>query len=122
MAKNVYGDDLVTCSKSPLTGFFRNGFCDTCGDDQGMHTVCAEMSLEFLEFSRQQGNDLITPMPEFRFPGLQPGDLWCICLGRWVEAYRAGVAPKIKLTATHISVLEFVDLAVLENYALRESE
>lgn len=102
----------------PLTGFFRTGTCDTCADDRGMHTVCAEMTAEFLQFSRAQGNDLITPMPEYRFPGLKPGDFWCLCLGRWIEAYQQGIAPRIKLEATHASVLEFVDLDTLKRFGV----
>lgn len=118
MARNVLGTDLIACSSDPLTGFFRNGLCDTCGDDRGMHTICAEMTAEFLEFSRQRGNDLTTPMPQYQFPGLQPGDFWCLCLGRWVEAYHAGCAPRVKLQATHASVLEFIDLEILSRYGV----
>lgn len=120
MAKNIYGKNLTPCSMQPLTGFFRTGYCDTCGDDRGMHTVCAEMTVEFLAFSQKQGNDLITPLPEYQFPGLNPGDLWCLCLNRWVEAYQAGVAPRIKLSSTHISVTEFIDREILEKFALPE--
>lgn len=116
MAKNILGTDLIECSVDPLTGFYRNGKCDTCGDDRGMHTVCARMTKEFLEFSQRQGNDLITPIPEFQFPGLQPGDFWCVCLTRWLEALEAGVAPPVKLEATHISALEFLDLEVWQKY------
>lgn len=101
----------------PLTGFFRNGVCDTCAEDAGMHTVCARMTAEFLEFSKSRGNDLSTPMPAFQFPGLKPGDYWCVCLGRWVEAYNAGVAPPVRLEATHASVLEFIDMEILRDYA-----
>ena len=117
MARNVLGNDLVVCSADPMTGFFRAGLCDTCGDDRGMHTVCAQMTADFLQFSAQQGNDLMTPMPEYNFPGLKPGDFWCLCLMRWVEAFEAGMAPKVKLEATHASALEFVDLDVLKTYA-----
>jgi uncharacterized protein len=117
MARNVLGTDLITCSADPLTGFFRTGLCDTCGDDHGMHTVCARMTAGFLAFSQQRGNDLSTPRPEFQFPGLRPGDYWCLCLGRWIEALEAGVAPPVKLQATHASVLEFVDLAILQHHA-----
>lgn len=109
---------MIACSMDPLTGFFRTGTCDTCADDRGMHTVCAEMTAEFLQFSRAQGNDLITPMPEYRFPGLKPGDFWCLCLGRWIEAYQQGIAPRIKLEATHASVLEFVDLDTLKRFGV----
>jgi uncharacterized protein (DUF2237 family) len=114
MARNVLGTDLIPCSMEPLTGFFRTGLCDTCGEDTGMHTVCAQVSTDFLEFSAARGNDLSTPMPEFRFPGLQDGDFWCLCLGRWVEAFEAGCAPPIKLEATHASVLEYGDLDILK--------
>lgn len=100
-----------------MTGFYRDGFCRTGGGDQGLHTVCAVMTAEFLEFSRQQGNDLSTPVPEFRFPGLVPGDRWCLCVERWVEAYEEGQAPQVVLEATHASALEFIDLDVLRAHA-----
>jgi len=118
MAKNVFGEDLASCSNDPTTGFFRNGKCDTCGDDRGMHTICAQMTSEFLKFSAERGNDLTTPLEEMGFPGLEPGDFWCICLGRWIEAFQSGVAPRIHLEATHASVLEFIDLDTLKRYAL----
>ena len=118
MAKNVFGGDLLVCSSDPLTGFFRTGRCETCGEDTGMHTVCAEMTAEFLVFSKQAGNDLSTPMPAYRFPGLQPGDRWCLCLPRWLEALEAGVAPKLALKATHISAIEHIPMEVLLEYAL----
>lgn len=114
MAKNVLGEDLASCSRDPLTGFYRDGTCRTGPGDHGLHCVCAEVSAEFLEFSRARGNDLSTPRPEFAFPGLQPGDRWCLCVLRWKEAFEAGVAPRVHLDATHISTLEFVDLADLE--------
>lgn len=117
-AKNVLGRPLETCSLSPRTGFFRTGCCDTGADDLGLHIVCAEMTAEFLEFSRQRGNDLSTPVPEFDFPGLQPGDRWCLCVTRWKEALEAGLAPPVKLEATHISTLEFVDLDDLQRHAV----
>ena len=113
MAKNVLGDDLQPCSMNPKTGFFRDGCCNTSGDDRGMHTVCAVMTEEFLRYSRAMGNDLITPRPEFDFPGLKAGNRWCVCLGRWMEAREAGCAPPVVLDATHASVAEFVDLDVL---------
>ncbi|MBN2163624.1 MAG: DUF2237 domain-containing protein [Pontiellaceae bacterium] len=116
MAKNVLGTDLVSCSTDPMTGFFRNGKCDTRADDQGMHTVCALMTDDFLIFSKIMGNDLSTPIPEYGFPGLKSGDFWCLCLSRWIQAYEAGMAPKIKLEATHASVLEFIDLKRLREY------
>lgn len=118
MAKNVFGGDLLVCSSDPLTGFFRTGRCETCGEDTGMHTVCAEMTAEFLVFSKQAGNDLSTPVPAYRFPGLQPGDRWCLCLPRWLEALEAGVAPKLALKATHISAIEHIPMEVLLEYAL----
>ena len=117
MAQNVLGEALLACSMDPVTGFFRNGMCETCREDGGMHTVCARVTKEFLQFSAAQGNDLSTTVPEYNFPGLKAGDLWCLCLGRWVEAYQAGVAPKVKLAATHASALEFIDLEVLKEYA-----
>lgn len=119
MARNVLGESLVTCSEEPLTGFFRNGLCDTCAEDRGMHTICARMTDAFLRFSAERGNDLATPKPEYNFPGLKAGDFWCICLGRWVEAYKAGCAPLVKLEATHASVLEFIDLADLKKFDVR---
>jgi hypothetical protein len=118
MARNILGTELIECSTDPLTGFYRNGKCDTCGDDAGQHSICALMTNSFLEFSASCGNDLITPMPDYKFPGLKAGDFWCICLGRWIEAHEAGVAPKIKLEATHASVSEFVDMETLKDYAV----
>jgi len=104
-----------------VTGFFRNGLCDTCADDRGMHTVCVVMTDEFLEFSAEAGNDLSTPVPEFQFPGLKAGDRWCLCMGRWIEAQKAGMAPEIVLESCHISVTEFVDLELLKKYAVEEN-
>ncbi|MCR9198406.1 MAG: DUF2237 domain-containing protein [Planctomycetaceae bacterium] len=118
MAKNVFGGELIACSTDPMTGFFRTGTCDTCGDDAGMHTVCAEVTDEFLQFSQQAGNDLTTPRPEYRFPGLRQGDRWCICLPRWIEALEAGVAPKILLEATHMSAIEHISMDTLLKYGL----
>jgi uncharacterized protein (DUF2237 family) len=112
----------VVCSADPLTGFFRNGKCDTCGDDTGMHTVCAEMTKEFLQFSRRVGNDLSTPVPEWRFPGLKPGDRWCLCLPRWLQALEAGVAPRLYLKATHMSAIEHIPMEVLLEYAADADE
>ncbi len=117
MAKNVLGTDLEPCSLDPLTGFLRNGKCDTCGEDVGMHTVCAVMTDEFLAFSKARGNDLSTPIPEYGFPGLSAGDRWCLCLPRWIEAYREGRAPRIHLRATHMSVIEHVPLETLREFA-----
>ena len=115
---NVYGDPLITCSTAPMTGWFRNGCCETDGSDSGVHTVCAVMTAEFLEFSKSVGNDLSTPMPQYGFAGLRPGDQWCLCAARWQEAFEAGKAPKVLLAATHALTLEFVALADLELFAL----
>lgn len=116
--KNVFGEPLEECCTEPMTGFYRDGCCRTGADDIGLHVVCAQMTAEFLEFSRWRGNDLITPRPEFLFPGLKPGDCWCLCAARWQEALEAGVAPPVKLAATHISALEFIKVADLERYAI----
>ena len=116
--KNVLGTDLQTCSTEPLTGFFRDGCCRTGGDDFGIHTVCTQVTVEFLEFSREVGNDLSTPIPMYDFPGLEPGDRWCLCAQRWQQALEAGMAPQVVLEATHISTLEFVDLEDLQAHAV----
>jgi len=118
MAKNVLGTDLQDCSHDPLTGFFRDGCCHTGSEDVGLHIVCSEMTEEFLAFSKSVGNDLSTPHPEFGFPGLKPGNRWCLCALRWKEALEAGVAPAVVLEATHISTLEFVDLEDLQEHAV----
>ncbi len=118
MAKNVLGTDLQDCSHEPLTGFFRDGCCHTGADDTGLHLVCAEMTDAFLTFSKQVGNDLSTPRPEWGFPGLKPGNRWCLCALRWKEAFAAGVAPAVVLEATHISTLEFIDLEDLQQNAV----
>jgi uncharacterized protein (DUF2237 family) len=118
MPNNVLGTELQPCSDDPLTGFYRDGCCRTGADDVGLHVVCARMTAEFLEFSRTRGNDLITPRPEFLFPGLQPGDQWCLCAARWQEALDAGVAPPVVLESTHISALEFVQLDDLMRHAV----
>lgn len=115
---NVWGEPLESCSTEPLTGFFRSGCCDTHSSDFGVHTVCAVVTAEFLEFSRSRGNDLSTPVPEFGFPGLEPGDRWCLCAARWLEALQAGVAPRVRLRATHQRTLEVVPLADLKLYAI----
>lgn len=120
MAKNVLGTELEPCSFNPVTGFFRNGCCDTNGEDTGMHTICVVMTAEFLRFSKAAGNDLSTPRPEYDFSGLRPGDRWCLCLPRWIEAHHAGQAPRVVLAATHASVLEFVDLDDLKEFAADE--
>ena len=121
MASNVLGGQLEPCSINPVTGYFRNGLCDTRADDRGMHTVCAVMTDEFLEFSAEAGNDLSTPIPEFQFPGLKSGDRWCLCMGRWIEAEKAGMAPGIILRSCHLSVTEFVDIELLKQYAVKEN-
>ncbi|BET66005.1 DUF2237 domain-containing protein [Opitutales bacterium ASA1] len=116
-ARNVLGGPLKSCSSQPATGFFRNGRCDTCAEDLGSHTVCAEMTDAFLAFSQAMGNDLSTPHPEYRFPGLKAGDRWCVCAARWLEAYRAGYAPPVVLAATHERALEIVPLQALRHHA-----
>jgi uncharacterized protein (DUF2237 family) len=116
-AKNVLGGELKPCSTQPITGFFRNGCCETSHEDVGMHTVCAVMTAEFLAFSRSAGNDLSTPHPEFGFPGLRPGDHWCLCAPRWKEALDAGAAPQLVLEATHEETLAIVPLGVLKDHA-----
>ncbi|MEM1142259.1 MAG: DUF2237 domain-containing protein [Pseudomonadota bacterium] len=115
---NVFGDKLEPCSSAPLTGFFRDGCCNTGVLDAGSHTVCAELTQEFLEFSRARGNDLMSPQPHYGFPGLKSGQCWCLCAGRWLEAHREGAAPRVYLRRTHIKVLESVPLDVLRSYAL----
>lgn len=115
--KNVFGEKLILCSNDPLTGFFRTGCCETDDQDQGTHTVCAVMTEEFLSFSSTMGNDLITPRPEFQFPGLKPGDRWCLCANRWMQAYHKGIAPLISLEATHEKTLEYIALEVLVKFA-----
>lgn len=118
MASNVLGTPLKHCCLDPVTGFYRNGLCDTGFEDQGMHIVCVRVTREFLEFARSRGNDLISPAPEYDFPGLKEGDQWCVCLGTVLDAIRADKAPQIILEATHISALEFVDLEILKMYAI----
>lgn len=120
MANNVLGTELACCCAAPATGFYRDGFCHTGPGDHGLHTVCAEMTEDFLRFSYARGNDLVTPRPEYQFPGLQPGDRWCLCVARWAEALEGGVAPPVSLPATHASVLEFVTLADLQAHALND--
>ena len=117
-AKNVLGGPLQPCCMSPMTGFERDGYCRTGPEDLGSHTVCAEVSEEFLKFSKAVGNDLSTPHPEYGFPGLKPGDRWCLCVSRWEEAFLAGIAPRVILEATHERALDVVDLDELKNYAL----
>ncbi|MCC5957390.1 MAG: DUF2237 domain-containing protein [Natronohydrobacter sp.] len=113
---NVLGGSLQPCSTDPVTGFFRNGLCDTCTQDQGSHTVCAVMTAEFLAYSKYLGNDLSTPRPEFQFPGLKPGDHWCLCAGRFLQAHQEGVAPQVRLTSTHLRALDIVPLKLLQQY------
>lgn len=115
---NVLGGVLEPCSAAPLTGFFRNGCCDTGPADRGLHTVCAVMTAEFLAMSKYLGNDLSTPRPEYGFPGLKPGDRWCLCAARFLQAHEDGVAPEIRLAATHRRTLEVVPMAILRRYAL----
>mgnify|MGYP000850497465 CR=1 FL=1 len=114
---NVFDEPLLSCSESPVTGFFRDGCCNTSDEDFGSHTVCVEVTQDFLDYSRFRGNDLSTPMPDFGFPGLQAGDRWCLCASRWLEAYEQGMAPKIFLTRTHKRALEIVELEKLKEYA-----
>ena len=116
-SRNVLGGPLKPCSVDPVTGFFRNGQCDTCAEDHGCHTVCVEVSAEFLAYSLAAGNDLSTPRPEYEFPGLKPGDRWCVCAARWLECVEAGAAAPIALSATHERTLEVVPLAVLQKHA-----
>lgn len=117
---NVFGEPLMVCGTSPLTGAFRNGCCDTGPFDVGTHTVCAIVTQAFLDYSKQCGNDLTRPLPQYNFPGLVEGDRWCLCVSRWKEAHLAGVAPPVILAATHQKTLEVVPLSVLERYALKK--
>lgn len=119
MFRNVFGEPLMPCSLDPLTGFLRNGCCETGPQDLGTHTVCAVVTAEFLEFSKSRGNDLMTPRPEYLFPGLKPGDKWCLCVMRWVEAKNAGVAPFVVLEATNEASLYYVTLEELVALAWR---
>jgi uncharacterized protein (DUF2237 family) len=116
-AKNVLGTQLQSCSTKPLTGFYRDGCCNTGAEDVGLHLVCIQATAEFLMFSVSRGNDLTTPHQQWGFPGLKPGDRWCLCVERWKEALEAGIAPRVYLEATHISALEFVDLEDLQAHA-----
>lgn len=119
--KNVLGQPLVTCSTDPMTGYFRDGCCQTGAGDVGLHVVCAVMTDAFLEFSRSRGNDLMTPIPAYQFPGLKAGDRWCLCAVRWREAYDAGMAPQVVLSATHVSALEYASLEELQQFAVDEA-
>ncbi|MEO1403001.1 MAG: DUF2237 domain-containing protein [Cyanobacteria bacterium J06635_1] len=118
MAKNVLGEPLQVCCTSPMTGFYRDGVCNTGPNDAGVHVVCAQVTEEFLAYTQAQGNDLSTPMPMFNFPGLKPGDGWCLCATRWKEALDAGTAPPIVLAATHEAALKYVPLEVLKEHAV----
>jgi uncharacterized protein (DUF2237 family) len=120
--KSVLGTELEDCSLDPLTGFYRDGCCRTGAEDLGLHTVCIQTTKDFLAYSKSVGNDLSTPIPDYGFDGLQPGDQWCLCVTRWKEAFEAGHAPKVNLKATHISALEFVDLKDLQAHALKDRE
>ena len=119
MIKNILGTNLEVCSLNPITGFTRSGCCETGPEDLGQHTLCAEVTDEFLQFSKLQGNDLMTPRPEFNFTGLKPGDRWCLCASRWLEALEEGLAPPVILEATHEKALEIIDLAELKYHQLR---
>ncbi len=121
-SRNVFGEELEPCGRDPVTGFYRDGRCATGHEDTGIHTVCAEVTQKFLDYSLAQGNDLVTPMEAFGFPGLKPGDRWCLCAGRWVEAYRAGVAPGVYLRATHEETLAIIPLDVLQAHARDPAE
>ena len=118
MEQNIIGGVLADCSRDPLTGWFRDGCCRTDDHDRGVHTVCVRLTRDFLEFSARRGNDLITPRPELGFPGLKPGDQWCLCASRWLEAYNANVAPGVVVNATHAATLSIVPLDVLLDHAL----
>lgn len=118
MAVNVLGTELETCSMDPLTGFYRNGCCDTGSGDMGVHVVCAQMTAEFLEFSKAAGNDLSTPRPEYNFSGIKPGDRWCLCASRWQEAFEAGMAPPVFLEGTHVGALEWTSMADLQAHSV----
>ncbi|MEM8691636.1 MAG: DUF2237 domain-containing protein [Pseudomonadota bacterium] len=117
---NVLGEPLQVCGNDPVTGFFRDGHCNTCAADQGSHTVCAIVNAEFLAYSSYVGNDLSTPRPEFRFPGLKPGDRWCLCASRFMQAHEEGCAPDVDLSATHKRALDVIPLTILESHARSE--
>ncbi len=119
-ALNVFGEPLASCSSDPLTGFFRDGACNTCAEDAGSHTVCAVMTEEFLALSKYLGNDLTTPRPEYRFPGLKPGDRWCVCAARFLQAVHEDAAPRVDLHATHRRALEIVPMEILEAHRLQD--
>ena len=120
MEKNIFGEPIKVCCTKPMTGYFRDGLCRTISQDTGTHTVCAVITDEFLKFSASKGNDLITPIPLYQFPGLKEGDRWCLCVTRWIEAEKAGKAPKIILEATHEKTLEYTSLRLLVKYAYKD--
>ena len=120
MNTNIYGEKLIPCCTNPMTGFYRTGNCETDKDDTGVHSVCVVVTKEFLDYSYAIGNDLITPMPEWNFQGLVPGDRWCLCASRWVEAWQAGVAPLVVLEATHERTLDLIPLTELVKFAFRD--
>lgn len=122
MAKNIFGEPLIPCSTDPLTGFYRDGCCKTGAEDLGTHTVCAVVDEAFLDFTKSRGNDLSTPIPTYDFPGLKPGDRWCLCANRWLEAYKAGKAPKVVLEATHEKTLNYISLEELVSFAFKPAE
>ena len=119
MEKNIFGTPLISCCNDPITGYFRDGFCRTISEDTGTHTVCARVTQEFLDFSAAKGNDLITPIIQWQFPGLKSGDIWCLCISRWLQAEKAGKAPPIFLEATHEKTLDYASLELLEQYAVK---
>lgn len=121
IVKNVLGTNLEPCCNKLKTGFYRNGYCDTSEEDHGLHVVCARVTAEFLDFSRERGNDLSTPNPRFSFPGLNPGDCWCLCAARWQEAFEAGMAPQVVLAATHPAALQYCSLEDLRTHAVEQS-
>jgi uncharacterized protein len=116
--QNVLGAPIGSCCINPITGFYRDGFCHTGTNDRGMHTVCVEITWQFLEFSKEKGNDLMTPRPQLNFPGLKEGDHWCLCAARWLEAYKAGKAPRVNLNATNIETLAIIPLSILQEYKI----
>jgi len=121
MTKNVFGNPIASCCTDPMTGFYRDGKCVTGPEDHGTHIVCAQMTEEFLVYTKRKGNDLSTPLPAYNFPGLKAGDCWCLCISRWLQAVEAGVAPPINLSATHEKALEYATIELLELYSLERS-
>lgn len=122
MHTNIFGEKLIPCSSYPVTGFYRSGCCETDDEDVGVHSVCVVVTSEFLFYSQSIGNDLVTPMPEWNFKGLVPGDRWCLCASRWVEAWRAGVAPRVVLEATHEKTLDLIPLDLLVTFAYKSNQ